>query len=85
MGQVLQDIFLGFQKGAKGYKLWDLVAKKVVISRYAIFVEKSMIKTFRKEEESQVVGSSSDSGKLVMQVELDEVESQLKKEPYICD
>ena len=44
-----------------------------------------MIKTFRKEEESQVVGSSSDSGKLVMQVELDEVESQLKKEPYICD
>ena len=45
----------------------------------------SMIKAFRKEEESQVVGSSSDSGKLVMQVELDEVESWLKKEPYICD
>ena len=44
-----------------------------------------MIKTFRKEEESQVVGSSSDIGKLVIQVELDEVVSQLKKEPYICD
>ena len=44
-----------------------------------------MIKAFRKKEESQVVGSSSDNGKLVMQVELDEVESWLKKEPYICD
>ena len=57
----------------------------MVISRYVVFVEKSMIKAFRKEEESQVVGSSSDSSKLVMQVELDEVESWLKKEPYICD
>ena len=57
----------------------------MVISRYVVFVEKSMIKAFRKEEESQVVGSSSDNGKLVIQVELDEVVSQLKKEPYICD
>ena len=76
-------IFLEFKKGVNGYKLWDLVAKKVVISRNAVFDEKSMIKAFKKEEESQVVGSSSDSSKSVVQVDLDEAETQLEKEPYM--
>ena len=66
-------IFLWFKKGVKGYKLWDPVAEKVVISKDVVFEEKSMIKAIRKEEESQVVGSSSESGKLVAQVELDKV------------
>ena len=66
-------IFLGFKKGVKGYKLWDPVVEKVVISKDVVLEEKSMIKAIRKEEESQVVGSSSESGKLVAQVELDKV------------
>uniref|UniRef100_A0A2N9FQZ7 Integrase catalytic domain-containing protein n=1 Tax=Fagus sylvatica TaxID=28930 RepID=A0A2N9FQZ7_FAGSY len=33
-------IFLGFKKGVKGYKLWDPVAQKVVISRDVVFDEK---------------------------------------------
>uniref|UniRef100_A0A2N9HKJ8 CCHC-type domain-containing protein n=1 Tax=Fagus sylvatica TaxID=28930 RepID=A0A2N9HKJ8_FAGSY len=45
-------IFLGFKKGVKGYKLWDPVAQKVVISRDVVFDEKSMTKAF-KEEKSQ--------------------------------
>ena len=60
--------------GSKGYKLWDPVVEKVVISKDVVLEEKSMIKAIRKEEESQVVGSSSESGKSVAQVELDKVE-----------
>ena len=56
-------------------KRWDLVAQKVVISRDVVFDEKSMIKDFRKEEKSQEKGSSSENNRLVVQVELNEVES----------
>uniref|UniRef100_A0A2N9FGL6 CCHC-type domain-containing protein n=1 Tax=Fagus sylvatica TaxID=28930 RepID=A0A2N9FGL6_FAGSY len=49
-------IFLGFKKGVKGYKLWDPVAQKVVISRDVVFDEKSMTKAF-KEEKSQAAES----------------------------
>ena len=35
-------IFLGFKKWVKGYKLWDPVAQKVMISRVLVFDEKSM-------------------------------------------
>ena len=66
-------------------KRWDLVAQKVVISRDVVFDEKSMIKDFRKEEESQEKGSSGDSNRSVVQVELDEMESQLEKEPHNSD
>src|ERR1044072_5809073 len=36
-------IFIGFNKGVKGYKLWDPVKKKVVVSRDVIFDEQSML------------------------------------------
>uniref|UniRef100_A0A2N9J0X3 CCHC-type domain-containing protein n=1 Tax=Fagus sylvatica TaxID=28930 RepID=A0A2N9J0X3_FAGSY len=68
-------IFLGFKKGVKGYKLWDPVAQKVVISRDVVFDEKSMTKAF-KEEKSQAVESSNNIGRSTVQVELDELESQ---------
>ena len=51
------------------------MAQKEVISRDVVFGEKSMLKDFRKEEESQEKGSSSDNNRSVVQVELDEVES----------
>ena len=38
-----QCIFLGYQKGVKGFKLWDSKANKVVISRDVIFDEKAML------------------------------------------
>ena len=38
-----QCIFLGFQKGVKGFKAWDLKANKVVISRDVIFDKKAML------------------------------------------
>ena len=37
-------IFLGFEEGVKGYRLWDLILKKTVISRDVIFDEAFMLK-----------------------------------------
>uniref|UniRef100_A0A2N9H173 CCHC-type domain-containing protein n=1 Tax=Fagus sylvatica TaxID=28930 RepID=A0A2N9H173_FAGSY len=59
-------IFLGFKKGVKGYKLWDPVAQKVVISRDVVFDEKSMTKAF-KEEKSQAAESSNNIGRSTVQ------------------
>jgi hypothetical protein len=80
----MKCIFLGFKKWAKGYKLWDPVAQKVVISRDAVFDEKSMTKAF-KEEKSQAVESSNNIGRSMVQVELDELESQSNEEPHNND
>uniref|UniRef100_A0A2N9IWT1 CCHC-type domain-containing protein n=1 Tax=Fagus sylvatica TaxID=28930 RepID=A0A2N9IWT1_FAGSY len=77
-------IFLGFKKGVKGYKLWDPVAQKVVISRDVVFDEKSMTKAF-KEEKSQAAESSNNIGRSTVQVELDELESQSNEEPHSND
>ena len=32
-------VFLGYEKGVKGFKFWDLVAKKRMISRDVVFDE----------------------------------------------
>ncbi|KAE8719481.1 putative ribonuclease H protein [Hibiscus syriacus] len=36
-------IFLGYKTGFKGFKFWDLVAKKIVTSRDVVFDEQSML------------------------------------------
>ncbi|KAK3006921.1 hypothetical protein RJ639_016776 [Escallonia herrerae] len=36
-------IFLGYEEGVKGYRLWDLMAKKKVISRDVVFNEAQML------------------------------------------
>jgi len=36
-------IFLGYKKCVKGYKIWDPVDKKVVITRDAVFDEQFML------------------------------------------
>jgi transposase InsO family protein len=77
-------IFLGFKKWVKGYKLWDPVAQKVVISRDVVFDEKSMTKAF-KEEKSQATESSNNIGRSTVQMELDELESQSDEEPHSND
>jgi hypothetical protein len=77
-------IFLGFKKGVKGYKIWDPVAQKVVISRDVVIDEKSMTKAF-KEEKSQAAENNNKIGRSTVQVELDELEFQLDEEPYSND
>ena len=44
-----KGIFLGFKKGVKGYKLWDPMAQKVVISRDVVFDENSKIKVLERK------------------------------------
>ena len=40
-----QCVFLGYGKGVKGYKFWDLTANKVVISRDVVFDKNFMLKS----------------------------------------
>ena len=40
-----QCVFLGYGKGVKGYKFWDLTANKVVINRDVVFDENSILKS----------------------------------------
>jgi hypothetical protein len=77
-------IFLGFKKWVKGYKIWDPVVQKVLISRDVVFDMKSMTKAF-KEEKYQTAESSNNIGRSTMQVELDELESQSDEEPHTND
>lgn len=42
-------IFLGFEKGIKGFKLWDPEVKKRVLSRDVVFDEQFMIQQTRTE------------------------------------
>ena len=37
-------VFLGFEKGVKGYKVWDPISKKMISSRDVIFDEAFMLK-----------------------------------------
>lgn len=62
-----QCIFIGYEKGVKGYKLWDPEARKVVISRDLIFDEDSMVKAHQGVEKSESRESSKQQG---IQIEL---------------
>ena len=41
----MKAIFLGYPKGVKGYKLWLINERKVIISRNVIFNENAFFKT----------------------------------------
>ena len=43
-------IFVGFKRGVKGYKLWDPVDKKIVLSRDVTFDEASILKLPRSHQ-----------------------------------
>ena len=40
----MKCVFLGYKSGVKGYKLWCLETKKLIISRDVIFDETPMIR-----------------------------------------
>ena len=42
--RVKQFVFLGVNRNMKGYKLWDLENKKIVLSKHVIFDEISVLK-----------------------------------------
>ncbi len=67
-------IFLSYEKGVKGYKLWNPVAQKVMTSKNVVFDEKSMTKAFR-EDKYQVAESNNSNSRSTVQVEFNELES----------
>ena len=60
-------IFLGFEKGVKGYRFWDLISKKKVINKDIIFDETIMLK----QNEAEVC-EDSPKAKSIVEVEFDE-------------
>ena len=48
----MKCIFLGYKSSVKGYKLWFLETKKLVISRDVIFDETSMIQVLAPKDSS---------------------------------
>ena len=46
----LECIFLGFEKGVKGFKLYDMANKKKILSRDVVFDEASMSKEEAKDD-----------------------------------
>ena len=67
-------VFLGFEKGVKGYRLWDPISKKTVTSRDVIFDEAFMLK----QNEAETCDNSPQE-KLTVEVELDENSSPSDK------
>uniref|UniRef100_A0A2N9J9L7 Retroviral polymerase SH3-like domain-containing protein n=1 Tax=Fagus sylvatica TaxID=28930 RepID=A0A2N9J9L7_FAGSY len=88
-------IFLGFEKGVKGYRLWDPISKKKVISRDVIFDETFMLKQNDAEvcedspKEKSTVEVEFDEDNLPSDKDNDEDDSQQQEEPYsitrVCD
>ena len=48
-------VFLGFPRGIKGYRLWDPLEKKIVISRDVTFDKNSVLQRRDGMEEQQEV------------------------------
>ena len=69
-----QCVFLGYQKGVKGFKLWDPKANKIVISRDVVFDEKAMLQ--RTQEEQKQVPENCSTNENVVQVELEEYDRE---------
>src|SRR3954464_4419626 len=71
----VQCIFLGYQKGVKGFKLWDPKANKVVISRDVVFDEKIMVQCTQGEETRVPESNSSDEHAVQVELEAHEREN----------
>ena len=67
-------VFLGFEKGVKGYRFWDPISKNMMTSRDVIFDEAFMLK----QNEAKTCDDSPQE-KLTVEVELDENSSPSDK------
>jgi len=62
-----KNVFVGFKKRVKGYKIWDPKNKKFILSRNVMFNEASMVKPI----DSQQVESQTMTDRILQQVESD--------------
>ena len=61
----MKYVFLGYKNGVKGYKLWCLETRKIIVSRDVIFYETAMLRDLPTNDSCDT--SQKKSG---MQVEL---------------
>ena len=66
-------IFIGYQEGIKGYKLWDPTVRKVVINRNVTFEESKLVKSMGHEEPK---GQESEKVESPLEIEV-----QIKEQP----
>ena len=64
-------IFLGYEKGVKGFKFWDPVAMKRVISRDAVFDEQYMLQQAKEVERSVVTETDPKTVEVELGEEID--------------
>lgn len=62
-------VFVGYTKGMKGFKLWDMVKKNMVISIYVVFYDHLMLKQSIATDMSAFEGESFN--KKVIQMDVD--------------
>ena len=62
-------LFLGYGEDDFGYRLWDLIDKKVIRSRDIVFMEEKMIANWEMENRPPVVDSTEVRYKLVGRVD----------------
>ena len=58
-----KGVFLGYPQGVKGYRIWSLEDKKIIVSRNVVFHEAVMFKDIEKSEESSLRVSDREKGK----------------------
>ena len=52
-------LFMGYNSGVKGYRLWCLESKKIIISRDVTFNESEMLKSHKHEGSNEASSSNS--------------------------
>ncbi|KAL0307706.1 UNVERIFIED_CONTAM: Retrovirus-related Pol polyprotein from transposon TNT 1-94 [Sesamum calycinum] len=82
-GKVAEEVWTGYKKGVKGYKFWDPAARKMVISRDALFDEQSMLQ--QHQNEMSKIGSISDTLQMELEPHLVATENRGRSHPTFGD
>lgn len=53
--RAVRGVFVGYEQGTKGYRVWLIDEKKLVISKDVVFNEKRFFKDLKKEESQEVI------------------------------
>ncbi|KAL9270861.1 Retrovirus-related Pol polyprotein from transposon TNT 1-94-like protein [Drosera capensis] len=78
-----QCLFLGYEKGVKGFKLWDPEMKKVVISRDVVFDEAAMLKTHQRIQISETEQDVSKQQGVQFELEDDDTGGPQSQIPHL--
>lgn len=82
--RALKGIFIGYPTGVKGYKIWLLEDRKVVVSRNAVFREDCLYKDHAREKKNEAVCVSTGQEEAVKNsVDIEEVSESTTTEGQV--